>query len=123
MEHLITLLQSSHVDILLGVLSVFYSFANRSNEIDKQSIQIKEKLFNRLVYLAQCGTPVNLSYKMSSDQRLLWIQIRLRSLSILILSSAASQVKCLLHDNLTEELIEILHLSDAASVVCFVSLS
>ncbi|CAF3945616.1 unnamed protein product, partial [Adineta steineri] len=53
MEHLIMLLQSSHVHIILGVLSLLYVFSKRSNFITRLQVDKKQALIDRVTFLAE----------------------------------------------------------------------
>ncbi|CAF4142179.1 unnamed protein product, partial [Adineta steineri] len=52
-EHLIMLLQSSHVHIILGVLSLLYVFSKRSNFITRLQVDKKQALIDRVTFLAE----------------------------------------------------------------------
>lgn len=53
MDHLITLLSSSDVQIVLSVLGLLFVFSKRSNFIGKLSIEKRQELLTRLSYLAE----------------------------------------------------------------------
>jgi E3 ubiquitin-protein ligase HUWE1 len=53
MDHLITLLSSSDMQIVLSVLSLLFVFSKRSNFIGKLSIEKRQELLTRLSYLAE----------------------------------------------------------------------
>lgn len=52
MDHLITLLSSSDMQIVLSVLGLLFVFSKRSNFIGKLSIEKRQELLTRLSYLA-----------------------------------------------------------------------
>lgn len=53
MDHLITLLSSSDMQIVLSVLGLLFVFSKRSNFIGKLSIEKRQELLTRLSYLAE----------------------------------------------------------------------
>lgn len=53
MEHLITLLSSSDMQVVLSVLSLLFVFSKRSNFIAKLNPERKQELLTRLSYLAE----------------------------------------------------------------------
>lgn len=53
MDHLITLLSSSDMQIVLSVLGLLFVFSKRSNFIGKSSIEKRQELLTRLSYLAE----------------------------------------------------------------------
>lgn len=53
MDHLITLLSSSDIQIVLSVLGLLFVFSKRSNFIGKLSIEKRQELLTRLSYLAE----------------------------------------------------------------------
>lgn len=53
MDHLITLLSSSDMQIVLSVLSLLFVFSKRSNFIGKLTIEKRSELLTRLSYLAE----------------------------------------------------------------------
>lgn len=53
MEHLITLLSSSDMQIVLSVLSLLFVFSKRSNFIGKLNLDMRQELLTRLSYLAE----------------------------------------------------------------------
>lgn len=53
MDHLITLLSSSDMQIVLSVLGLLFVFSKRSNFIGKLSIEKRQALLTRLSYLAE----------------------------------------------------------------------
>lgn len=53
LDHLITLLSSSDMQIVLSVLGLLFVFSKRSNFIGKQTNEVKQELLTRLSYLAE----------------------------------------------------------------------
>ncbi|XP_067140217.1 E3 ubiquitin-protein ligase HUWE1 isoform X2 [Centruroides vittatus] len=53
MEHLTTLLSSSDMQVVLGVLNLLYVFSKRSNFITRLNVERRQALLTRLTYLAE----------------------------------------------------------------------
>lgn len=63
MEHLITLLSSSNMQIVLGVLNLLYMFSKRSNFITRLNSDQRQALLCRLNFLAEVMYYFNLVYE------------------------------------------------------------
>lgn len=57
MEHLVSLLSSSDMQIVLGVLNLLYMFSKRSNFITRLNSEKRQTLLIRLLYLAEVSYP------------------------------------------------------------------
>lgn len=55
-EHLTTLLSSSNMEIVLGVLNLLYMFSKRSNFIPRLNSSKRNALLSRLTYIAEVST-------------------------------------------------------------------